>query len=86
MNEVVARFNRVLLRIVHTDVRKSFPQIPNLTSACGVTNTMRGQWFAEIDVPTFPRFTWDGKAGSATEARARAWQAFMNKYVPERNM
>jgi hypothetical protein len=82
MTSIDAQFCRALLNVVHAEVRKAFPQIPNLTKACGVVGG-RGQWFAEIDVPGLPRFTWDGHAFNATQARAEAWQSFMRKHAPD---
>lgn len=78
-------FARSLLNVVHADVRKAFPKIKNIIAACGVTNHLRGnrpQWFAEIDVPSQQPFSWEGRADSATEARAKAWQAFLNERAP----
>lgn len=81
-DDINTAFCRQLLKIVHADVRKAFPAIPNLMAACGITQTMRDQYFAEIDIPGRERFTWDGDAYSATEARAKAWQALLRTLEP----
>lgn len=75
-------FVRGLLRVVHADVRKAFPEIPNVVQAASVTGD-RHCMFVEIDTPNRPRFYWEGKADSFTHARAEAWQAFLRKYAPE---
>lgn len=81
MADINTVFCRRLLQIVHADVRKAFPQIGHLYQAASATCTLatatRKQWFVEIDVPGRTRFTWDGRAYSATEARAKAWQALL---------
>ena len=77
MTDINAAFCRQLLKIVHADVRKAFPQIKNVVQAVGVTTLRTGQWCAEIDVPGRKQFFWEGQAYSATEARAKAWQALL---------
>lgn len=77
-----AIFERQLLKLMHADVRKAFPQIKDLRAAAGVTGDGR-DWFVEIDVPDLPRFSHECRAYSATEARYLAWSAFMARHAPE---
>lgn len=82
MADINTIFCRKLLSLVHADARKAFPQIKNVVQACGVTTWRRGQWCAEIDVPGRQRFFWEGRAESATEARANAWRALLRTLEP----
>lgn len=83
MADINTVFTRELLKIVHRDVRNTFPEITNVVQAASVTGD-RHCSFVEIDTPNRPRFYWEGRADSATHARAEAWQAFLRKYAPER--
>lgn len=75
---------RLLLKKVHADVRKAFPGLPNVIKCVGVTSSRRGQWFVQITaIRGNPPFSFDCRASNATEARYKAWSAYLNKYVPE---
>lgn len=86
MTDINTVFSRELLKVVHADVRKAFPKVGHLYRSAGVTCTSsaagRRQYFVEIDLPDRPRFTWDGRADSATDARAKAWQALLRTLEP----
>lgn len=76
-------FTRRLLKAVHAELRKQFPEIRNVVQCVGVTNTMRGgnrQWFVQIDTPGRPIFNYDCRAYSATEARYKGWNAWLKQY------
>lgn len=75
-------FCRQLLKIVHQDVRKSFPEIRNVVKCASVTSTGRGQWFVQISSNARPMFNFDCRAYNATEARCKAWNAYLAKYGP----
>lgn len=82
----MADINRVftsnLLRSVHAEVAKMFPEIASLRHAAGVTRSMRGQYFVQIVTPSRAMFNFDCRAFNADEARCKAWHAFMRKYSP----
>ncbi|MGD9883376.1 MAG: hypothetical protein AB7F22_28970 [Reyranella sp.] len=82
MSSIAACFDRLLLKRVHADVRKAFPEIRNVVKCVGVTSTRRGQYFVQISTIGRPMFNHDCRAYSATEARCKAWNAFLNKYAP----
>lgn len=82
MADINTVFTRELLKVVHRDVRKAFPEIINVVQAAGVTGD-RHCMFVEIVTPNRARFYWEGRADSFTHARAEAWQAFLRKYAPE---
>jgi hypothetical protein len=75
-------FCRLLLKQVHIEVRELFPEIHNIVQCVGVTSSRRGQWFVQISTPRRPMFNFDCRAYSATEARYKAWSAFLDKYSP----
>lgn len=76
-------FCRALLRIVHRDVRTVFPDIKHVVRRASVTTSMRGHYFVEIEpLAKRPRFNHDCRAYSATEARCKAWNAYIEKYAP----
>lgn len=83
MTDINTIFVRGLLKIVHADVRKTFPEIKNVVQAASVTGNRRC-YFVEIDTPKRPRFYWEGRADSATHARSEAWSKFLDKYAPNR--
>lgn len=84
MASVDTVFTRLLLRDVHIAVRKAFPEIRNVVKCVGVTSTMRGQWFVQISAfNERPAFSFDCRAYNATEARYKAWCAYLSKYAPE---
>lgn len=75
---------RHLLKSVHRDVRKAFPEIRNVVKCVGVTSTRRGQWFVQIAaLGGRPAFNFDCRAYNATEARYKAWSAYLRKYAPK---
>lgn len=83
MGSIDTAFTRLLLKRVHEDVRRAFPEIRNVVKCVGVTSTMRGQFFVQIDaLGGRPEFNFDCRAGNATEARCKAWNAYMNKFAP----
>jgi hypothetical protein len=75
-------FCRLLLKAIHKDVRKTFPEIRNVVKCVGVTSTGRGMWFVQINTARFPTFNFDCRAYSAIDARYKAWGEFMRKYGP----
>ena len=79
-------FCRQLLKVMHKDVRKAFPEIRNVVKCVGVTCTGKlganTQWFVQIETPNRPMFNFDCRAYNATDARYKAWSAFMRKYGP----
>jgi hypothetical protein len=84
MASVDTVFTRLLLKAVHKDVRKAFPEIRNVVTCVGVTSTGRGQWFVQISATSrTPAFNFDCRAYNATEARYKAWSAFLEKYGPQ---
>ena len=78
MADANIEISRLLLRAVHAEVKRRFT-VPNVVQVCSVIQNSFG-WFAEITVPDHPRFTWDGRAHNAYEARYRAWSAFMARH------
>jgi hypothetical protein len=77
-------FCRLLLKRMHQDVRKAFPEIRNVVQCVGVTTSGRGQWFVQISAfNDRPAFNFDCRAYNATEARYKAWSAYVEKYAPE---
>ena len=76
-------FTRLLLKAVHKEVRKAFPEIKSVTRVIGATTWRRGQWCVEIACPGRPRFHWDGRAHNATEAKYKAWNEFLRKHGPQ---
>jgi hypothetical protein len=74
-------FVRGLLKNVHAEVRRAFPEIKNVVQAASVTGD-RHCSFVEIEIPNRPRFYWEGRADSATHARCEAWLAFLDKHLP----
>jgi hypothetical protein len=45
---------------------------------------MRGQWFVQISATNArPAFNFDCRAYNATEARYKAWAAYLEKYAPK---
>jgi hypothetical protein len=82
MTDVNLAITRSLLRSTHAEVKRR-TAVPNVLQACGVTKSGFG-WFAEITVPGYPRFTWDGRAHNAYDARHKAWRAFMARHLDDR--
>lgn len=75
-------FCRQLLKQMHADIRRTFPEITNVVKCVGVTSTMRGQWFVQISTPGRPMFNHDCRAYNATEARYKGWSAFIRQFAP----
>lgn len=73
-------FCRQLLKQTHAEIRRAFPEIKNVVKCAGVTSTMRGQWFVQIATPGRAMFNHDCRAYNATEARHKAWSAFLRQY------
>lgn len=83
MASVDTVFCRLLLKQAHAEVRKAFPEIRNVVQCVGVTSSRRGHFFVQISTPGRPMFNLDCSAYNATEARYKAWSAFLNRYAPE---
>jgi hypothetical protein len=75
-------FTRLLLKRIHGEIRRAFPEIRNVVQCAGVTSSMRGQWFVQIETPGRALFNYNCRAYNATEARYKAWSAFLNTYAP----
>jgi hypothetical protein len=82
MASVDTVFTRLLLKQMHADIKRQFPEIENVIQACGVTRTTRANWTAEIVTPHRERFYWNGRAFNAHDARYKGWAAFRRKYGP----
>jgi hypothetical protein len=74
---------RHLLRAVHSDVKKAFPQIRNVVEAASVTGNSRFGYHVQIDVDGLPQFHFDCRGYNSADARFEAWHAFLHKHTPE---
>jgi hypothetical protein len=71
-------FARRLLSQVVVDVKEQFPHF-NLRKCVSVVGGPR-DFFVQIHPENGTHFDWQGRASSNTEARFKAWCAYLDKY------
>jgi hypothetical protein len=74
-------FARQLLKQVHGDVRKAFPDIRPMRAAKVTGPHGRNQYFVRIHAARFPAHDDYYIAENFYEARAKAWRAFIEKHA-----
>lgn len=83
MNDINTEFCRELLRLAHKNIRRAFPDV-NLRTAISGVGPHAKQYFIQIDVPGYPAFDNYYAVDNMTHAKATAWNAFFEKYAPEK--
>lgn len=82
LRDINTEFCRKLLQLAHKNIRRAFPDVNLRTSISGVGPHAK-QYFIQIDVPGYPAFDNYYDADNMTDAKARAWNAFFEKYAPD---
>lgn len=73
MSDVNVAFARSLMKIVHKDVKRAFPEIVLNSKSYWVYRYPRDKW--EFHGPD--GFYWYGSAFNAYDARAQGWAAYL---------
>lgn len=70
-------FNRLLLKQIHRDAKRKFPNI-DLRKALGTHKQPHGRWLVEGTVGGKYR-SWHGRAEDANHAKYEAWKMILSE-------